>query len=342
MSGQQPDTGSVTLAAAIVDGSLQNVRVQSRRPAVATLLAGRPPSMVQTMLPLLYAICRRAQGAATAAALAVAGGTAVPAGVNAAVAAEAVRELLFAALTAEARRPLAEAQRRLFDAPALRSYLQEEAFGMSLDEWYALQDEAGLLAWADSGNAPLQAEARRRLALPEPPAAEVRLLSMVEAATVSSGMPVINAGVAAQPSWNGEPAETGALVRQQAHSLVARLAARPLLQRWMARLADLVQHVRADGVSTLGRVSAASTDEGVGMALVETARGSLLHRARLHGGVVSDYVIVAPTEWNFHPQGPIRAWLEGRAVAGPAAAREWLHRAAEALDPCVVCQLLVE
>ena len=342
MSAPQPDTGSVTLAATLVNGVLRNVRVRSRRPAIASFLAGRPPSVVETALPLLYAICRRAQGAAAATALAAAGGNVAATAVSAAVAAEAVRELLFAALTGDARRQLAEAQRRLFDIPSLRTFLQDELFGMPLQAFHELRDEADLLAWADAGAAPLQIEARRRLALAEPAAAQVPSLPLYQAAEMLQGLPAIDAAFAAQPQWQGAAAETGPLARQGAQVLVARLAARPLLQRWIARLMDLAQHAGGEAASLLGQVSAASPEAGLGISLVETARGVLLHQARLRQDAIADYVIVAPTEWNFHPQGAIPAWLTGRDAPTIEIARDWLHRAAEALDPCVVCQLLVE
>jgi Ni,Fe-hydrogenase I large subunit len=61
-----------------------------------------------------------------------------------------------------------------------------------------------------------------------------------------------------------------------------------------------------------------------------------MHEITLDGDVVADYVIVAPTEWNFHPAGPLSAWLSGLPAA---AARELASRAVLALDPCVPWEL---
>lgn len=55
----------------------------------------------------------------------------------------------------------------------------------------------------------------------------------------------------------------------------------------------------------------AANGPGVGRALVETARGLLLHEITLDGDRIADYVIVAPTEWNFHPRGRLHDWLLG-------------------------------
>lgn len=76
-----------------------------------------------------------------------------------------------------------------------------------------------------------------------------------------------------------------------------------------------------------------------GLGCVEAARGMLIHRIELEGNSMSDYrvtdyKIVAPTEWNFHPQGTLVQMLDGARVS-----RERLHALVEKLillvDPCV-------
>ena len=52
---------------------------------------------------------------------------------------------------------------------------------------------------------------------------------------------------------------------------------------------------------------------------METARGLLMHEIALDGERIADYCIVAPTEWNFHPQGPLAGWLIGRNAGDRAA-----------------------
>ncbi len=60
---------------------------------------------------------------------------------------------------------------------------------------------------------------------------------------------------------------------------------------------------------------------GSGIGLAETARGLLLHRVQVERGLVTDYRIVAPTEWNFHPGGPLAQGLNGRSAADARATR---------------------
>ncbi|MDP2325218.1 MAG: nickel-dependent hydrogenase large subunit, partial [Gammaproteobacteria bacterium] len=68
----------------------------------------------------------------------------------------------------------------------------------------------------------------------------------------------------------------------------------------------------------------------------EMARGLLLHWVQLDGdGAVQDYRVLAPTEWNFHPDGAL-----ARAVAALTPSdSEAAHLLAAAYDPCVACIL---
>ena len=88
--------------------------------------------------------------------------------------------------------------------------------------------------------------------------------------------------------------------------------------------------------------SAMPVAPGVGRALVETARGLLMHEVVLEGDRVADYRIVAPTEWNFHPQGPLSGWLIGRPCSDEADLRGFAAQAVAALDPCVRWDLTLE
>ena len=58
---------------------------------------------------------------------------------------------------------------------------------------------------------------------------------------------------------------------------------------------------------------------GTGLGVAEAARGRLIHAVEIADGVVQRYRILAPTEWNFHPQGAAAKGLAGIALA-PASA----------------------
>ena len=80
-------------------------------------------------------------------------------------------------------------------------------------------------------------------------------------------------------------------------------------------------------------------DEGLGA--VQTARGLLLHRARLADGRVADYQIVAPTEWNFHPDGALVRGLRTIVADDGATLEQRTRLAVQALDPCVAFRIEV-
>ena len=84
-----------------------------------------------------------------------------------------------------------------------------------------------------------------------------------------------------------------------------------------------------------GTASAVPVASGIGRTMVETARGLLMHEIVLDGERIADYSIVAPTEWNFHPQGPLAGWLTGREASDHEALRNFAACGVAALDPCV-------
>jgi len=91
-----------------------------------------------------------------------------------------------------------------------------------------------------------------------------------------------------------------------------------------------------------GWLDAVPLGDGTGLARVETARGLLLHLMQVKDGRVARYVIVAPTEWNFHPQGAFVGEIVGSPAATRDAAERLARRLALALDPCVGFEVAVE
>ena len=79
-----------------------------------------------------------------------------------------------------------------------------------------------------------------------------------------------------------------------------------------------------------------------GNAIVETARGLLMHEVTLENDRVSEYWIVAPTEWNFYPQGLLACWMRQRRYRDEAQLRDFVAHAVAALDPCVGWELKPE
>ena len=86
----------------------------------------------------------------------------------------------------------------------------------------------------------------------------------------------------------------------------------------------------------------------VGLARVDSARGLLIHQMRLAArpagepAFIADYRIVAPTEWNFHPDGAFMREARAAAHCGTASLRHRLRALALALDPCVAVRWTIE
>ena len=86
-------------------------------------------------------------------------------------------------------------------------------------------------------------------------------------------------------------------------------------------------------------VSSVNVAPNIGRALVETARGRLMHEVELDGERVADYRIVAPTEWNFHPEGALAKYLMGQPTCARGELESKIARLVTELDPCVPWEL---
>lgn len=151
----------------------------------------------------------------------------------------------------------------------------------------------------------------------------------------------------AHPDSAGRVFETGPLARQSWHPAVSAQIGDfgpGLLARLVARLVEVASCLQEmdDLVHSLddGATPSACLVDGSGLGLVEAARGLLAHRVELEGGRVKRYQILAPTEWNFHPDGPLARGLRGSPATPDLQRRATLL--ACALDPCVACAVSVE
>ncbi|WP_374384230.1 nickel-dependent hydrogenase large subunit [Dongia sp.] len=155
-----------------------------------------------------------------------------------------------------------------------------------------------------------------------------------------------------RPGVDGGQPETTSFIRLQDAPLVAGLKARfgdGLLTRIVARQLEVVTLVtdmaRLDPACDLGsapfRLADAPSGTGEGFAAVETARGRLIHAVRLRDGNIADYRILAPTDWNFHPEGPVMRRLD-RLSNGAPATESRARMLIDAFDPCAPYRLMVQ
>ena len=145
----------------------------------------------------------------------------------------------------------------------------------------------------------------------------------------------------AEPTLGEGSIETGPGARQQRHPLIVALRERHgqgLITRLAARLVEIAQ------ITLDLPLGDADTPAGMapGLAQLEAARGRLVHRVVLDGGRIQRYRILAPTEWNFGPDGPAVQALRGIAQVPPTGVRAQAELLIHAIDPCVGYKLEVE
>lgn len=343
--------GRIDVALCLGHGCVARVDIRSTRPQLAgRIMAGRSPAEAVHLAGLVFSLCGQAQAAAARAACGAALGLEKVTVDERPVLMELAREHTWRLLLdwpQEAGHPpdmasllaLRRASSETF-ADTLEGLLREQLLGEELTVWLA-RDLAGQEAWRRQG-ATLVARLFGALDEgPDPGTSDVPLLHVLadwdaDMATTLARRALDEPHFCARPDWQGEPAETGTLARLQAHPLLAAwiaLRGRGMGARLLARLLELAalpQRLRDGGDHV---VRAWAPGERIGVAGVETSRGLLFHVARLVDSRVADYRILAPTEWNFHPAGPLAQALTGLPVGGDLEARARL--VARSLDPCV-------
>jgi hypothetical protein len=199
------------------------------------------------------------------------------------------------------------------DAAALAAYCRAYIFGMAARNWLAL-DETALNDWiAAQATLPAQWLARG-LAPPlrrQPPPAAASLLAWANA----HALELLRGDTPA-------PAPPHALfdVRPAGRDLPSVLLLHRMRQLARACIDDA--DAQAQGGLACG-------DIGIGWA--RTARGLLLHLARVEQGRVCAYRILPPTLWNAAPGGILTGALQGLAAGDAARCTEQLLLL---LDPC--------
>jgi Ni,Fe-hydrogenase I large subunit len=354
---------------------VQNVTLRSTRPFAANrLLAGRTGAEAATTVPLLYSVCARAQGAAALGAVEAAEGRVATRDTIAtrefAVVVEAIEEYLRRLLVdwpetmgrAAATAPVAAARRAITAAGGSRTDLsrrlarlaEEHIYGEAPAAWLDRLGAASFKSWVRrSDTLPATLLADLLDSAPTLGASDVALMPSATASTLAEAvLPALRSrpDYERAPLWSGEPVETGALARMCAHPGLAEIRqslGNCVATRMAARLAELASLVGTIDAPAMNEergpwLEAFGPGSGEGVAAVQTARGLLLHRACVADGHVATYQIVAPTEWNFHPDGAAAQALLTLDADDAAVLEQRARLAVQALDPCVAFEIRVE
>jgi coenzyme F420-reducing hydrogenase alpha subunit len=338
--------GSLHLEVMLADGVVRNAWLGSSRPVdLARTMIGRDAAVVPLAFERLFALCGRSHAIAARCALAAAGGPPVSADERR----RAVLEL--------AAERIAEHLRSTFTMLSAPS-------GVA-----ALVDEVDALRAARSATARVVADRTRNAAdaltralthlgldgtAPRAGSWADRLLVSVGAALPNRAFAVdplvpdddmdvidallrLGASYAAAPHVMGRRPETGALARRVTSGSV--VSARDRLAGRFAEIAEAADIIRR-GEGPAEWIAVATHRPGTGFAAVETPRGRLHQLVAVDGnGLMTACATVAPTEWNFHPDGPFVQALSGLRIGEGSAAEDRIRVLVGLFDPCVGCRV---
>jgi uptake hydrogenase large subunit len=362
-----PIEGELVVSLTTQAGRVTGARARAERPRVAgRLFTGRAAAEASPLAGALFAICGRSQAIAAAAAVAAARGEDESPPLRRArdvrIAAETVHEHAWRLLVdwpklagrapevealASARKalaPLLAAAEGADLRDAIRDadgWARQSVFGVAPADFLAMATTEALRAWGRQGGTPVARLAAEILGdAAGLGASDVGFLPPGDDRWVARELaPALEDETFDEvPHWHGEPRETGPLARTAAHPLVADALAtwgRGVGARLAARLVEMAIALEAMAQGRGASHGAAGLDSSAAIAWVETARGLLVHHVALDGERIAAYRIVAPTEWNFHPEG---AFSRG-ALAMKAGDAQGLERQVRwlvaSLDPCV-------
>ncbi len=347
----------------VADQVIVRVDVQPRtRPPLGRLFAGKPAETLLAALPRLFALCASAHQVALISAL------------------EAAREQQATPLTRHRRlmavivERFAELLRGLLVGPLVRDRSAIAQAQQLLQAIASLQARSGAdgprqshsvtLSQIKIGLATLGIGLAAEPVLPGTPvaaiidsarkaaaeggwkhmSAEHRVLSAADDVAIVAKLMDGGARYAEAPELDGRVPETGVWARQAAqHSLsqtgpVERLSAR------IAEIRELLRWIEAgEDVDDEAEVVASyAPGQRRGAAAVECARGRLHHAIELdEQGHIACFEFLAPTEWNFHPRGPVVNSLTGAALRG-GTDLDAIDAMVGSFDPCVGYHLVVQ
>lgn len=227
-------------------------------------------------------------------------------------------------------------------APALVDWMEHQVLGLPVAVWNRACQEslaAGLLQWAHEIRNPLTLALRQ--AQPWACAWTLPLQALRPDAEGAVLMPLAaqlreDADFARLPHVQGQWRETGCWSR----AADVDLPVTDVWTRLAARVYDLAQLGQPGGAQRL-RAGARGLGSGEALAWCEMARGLLVHWLRVDAqGRVERYGILAPTEWNFHPQGAAAQILcQLPSQVSPQQMSAAVGLLVAAFDPCVEYEL---
>ncbi len=101
----------------------------------------------------------------------------------------------------------------------------------------------------------------------------------------------------------------------------------------LIEVADLITVL--DDFFIHNKALSAPKSSAIGLAHSHAARGRLSHYINVENNTVKKLLILAPTEWNFHPQGITKDSLCNLQADNETELRQQAELLIHAIDPCV-------
>ena len=372
--------GRIEISLGIADGRIASVAIAPRPLApIGRLARGKDPAHAISILPRLFSLCGTAHAVAVMTASEAARGEIAPPAERArraeAVLAERLVELLrgtitrlepaqigqFALLARELNalaRPFALASTADADARGVAAAdiaLRLDALGAPSDD---IDDPDAARRWLACGGALASLVARagegvaaREATRAHAATADHGFLSADDDEAVARRLRAQGRDYSLLPDLDGRVPETGTLAR---HGRLARAGLEDELgvarTRLIARLIEIAAIPRALGAARGNHEERApdailagrNLDVATGASAVDCARGRLHYLVVLDtGGRIERLDYVAPTEWNFHPRGPVARYLAGARLPRAGEARPLFEELVAAFDPCVEFRVVI-
>jgi Ni,Fe-hydrogenase I large subunit len=224
----------------------------------------------------------------------------------------------------------------------INTILKKEVFGIDIKEWLKISSHGDLETWATEQTTVAAQIIKQHLHFKSEcfslyPLPKLENHWLKEELLSDNGVTF-----AAQPQINGHCAETTPLTRQVDHPLIQDVIKRNgtcLLSRLTARLLELATLANQLNQFVLPQIDKDKIQwDSTGISQIEAARGRLIHCVALKNDRVNDYRIVAPTEWNFHPDGILKHLLESTSHIS----EQFVRLLINSIDPCVAYELVME
>ncbi len=355
--------------------------IDSKRPVHASkLFHGKNIKQTVQQLPTLFSICATAQASAAVAAAEAALGYQPTAETQAArallVRVETIRELLWRILldwpillqspprqqamsemirlqqafqqqlntgnTLFQLSPVETIQRDLQPLQErLNNLLIGNVFGMSVQQWQRMESLPELVEWSRQSDTAAAGMVQWIVSQGWESVGHTTIQTLPTLSSAALCTEMAEDHFIEQPQWLGRCYETSAQagsttpLMQNLHKEVGN----GLLTRTLARLTALAQLAEQLTLQPTDKPVTYSQPCATGTA--ETARGRLYHMVKLQQEKVIEYRILAPTEWNFHPNGVVTEalnGLQGSRETRMTQANLLIH----AIDPCVGFHLELE